>query len=293
MAFGFFKPPKPSDLGSFTQFAKKPPPTPAEPAGIVPHVDWNAVADSYLYNTGNVGWTKRKQGIFHPSTGLHPSINNCRRQIMLDLMCADRSPQSIPASVHRRLENGTDRHVGIQRMFSGMAETGHMGITYYQPEVHAVHGVIEGHADGLIVFNNGHKYLHDYKTKATKQMAKLYANEPQHVIQLNTYLGALDVRTGYIIYEDKDSQAWATPLDKFRVDFNPDTWRETIAFCNDVLKEMKSGKLPEFDEPVCKSNLMFCAYQSACTKERQKLATFAQLDKRNPEQKRKHLAVIP
>ncbi len=265
---------------------------PPEPPGKAPHVDWNAVADSFLYDFSNEPETKRIQGIFHPSSGLVEDIPHCKRQIMFDLLCAPRSPQLKSSKLIKILDNGTDRHRGLNQMFKVMAERQHLGIVDYKHDVLAQHPALplSGEMDGVVTTLKGHRYVLDFKTINDANFKKTLEIGLKYRVQLNTYLGCSGIKTGYIIYENKNNQDWGTPMSNFRLDFDPVLWDATEQFCVNVLRELAEEKIPKFDQKTCDDNITFCSYRSVCTKHRSKLVGFP--DHRPDEVKKHHLRVI-
>lgn len=270
------------------------PKTPAPRPMVNPPIDWNAVVDTHLWRTGNEPDETRKQGVFHPSAGLHPSCNNCQRQIMFDLVCAKRSASQIPTNVLKVLENGKNRHVGLQSYFTHMAKVGHMGIRSFEaePEVNDPDFPIHGHADGLVVMDVG-RYVLDFKTISPTNAKTCYRPDQRYIIQLNTYLGAMRETTGYVIYEDRGSLKWLGPMNpNFRVDFSPKTYEETLSYCKDILKRTFSMELPVFSEEVCKANVMFCNYQRVCAEQRENEQSLMEFDNRTEEMIASHAKAV-
>jgi hypothetical protein len=272
---------------------------PAMPPGRPPNIDWVSVVDSHLWNHHNKPAPDdgRRQGVFHPSAGLHSSIGNCPRQIIFDLLCSPKTPTRIPANLRKILDNGTNRHVGLEKYFYEMADLRHMGIQSFEGELAVEHPVlpIYGHADGRVGFTNGWRYIIDFKTASPKSCAKMYEPEFKHRVQINTYMGCLGERAAYVIVENKEGQKWLGPMNpNFRVDFDAKLFEETEEYCIDILTMVKNETIPDFDQTVCNASLTFCAYQGVCDQQRTVQARDTQLfpDHRNPEIKRRHLEVI-
>jgi hypothetical protein len=287
-------------LNAVFETKKKPlrlvPKAPVQGHSLAPHLDWQSVADDFLWRFQN-DFTQRDRtrGVFHPSNQLHPTSGACRRQIMFDLLYAPMSNGSIPSSLGRVLQNGTDRHGGLQKLFSDMAHAGWAGIVKADHEVFLQHPVLplSGKADTILTTNHGHRYLFDYKTISPKKFDQLYSPEYGHVLQLTTYMGMAQVKTGYLIYERKSDQKWAGPMDRFRVEFDPVLYAEIEQFCCDILAEMRDEQIPAFHEPTCKSNITFCFYQSICKQHQLGQVDFIDIDQRAPSVRRRHLEVFP
>lgn len=266
-----------------------------EPEGRAPPVDWAVLTNMFLQKDINAPDTKRRQGIFHPSSGLTADTLGCDRQMVLDLICAKQTPSKINPKLAKILENGNNRHVGLQAMFERMAEQRFFGIVKAEREVSLQHPTLPlaGHADMIVTMQKGWKYLLDFKTIGSSGFKDTFSPKPAHRVQLNTYMGMAGIGSGYVIYENRDSLDWATPMDpKFRVNFDAALYLETEQLCERYLRMTSREELPEKVEKTCKAAITFCKYEGSCTAHEKNMATFAALDQRTPEMKRHHLRVI-
>lgn len=251
-----------------------------------PHVDWNAVVDTFLWKYGNQREDDgRAQGVFHPSAGLIPECGNCDRAIVFDLICAPKSDTKIDPGLQKVFDNGHNRHFGLDRMFHRIAKLKHMGVVKYEDNVKLRHPrlPISGTADGIITTSAGHVYLLDYKTINSKKFAVTYGIDSnlRYKVQLNTYMGMHGTLAGYVIYENKDNQQWATPMDKFRLDFDPVLYRATEDYCSRIMnKYVHARKLPVFQKKVCDNNIKLCAYAEVCRAEKAGMRDWEDIDRR-------------
>lgn len=252
----------------------KAPPLPQEPEGVPPHYDFNKIYESWLWMQVNDPKAKavsgRRRGVFSPSSGLHPDSGLCERALIFGLLCAPFSASAVLTKICKTMNNGTNRHAGFQADMDKLAAAKFMGVVGHTKELECAHHTlpIYGHADGLITMRDGWRYLYDLKTQSVAMCAKTFEPKWEHRVQLNTYMGLYGVRMGYVIYENKDNQDWLTPLERFRVPFDAKLYAQTEQFCAGILREVKKKRLPMFDAEVCKKNLMFCAYQEVCLKQR-------------------------
>lgn len=267
---------------------------PPEPQGKAPHVDWKLVVDSYLWEHANSpeAQSHRGQGVFHPSAGLVPEVGHCHRQIVFDLLCADRSRQKIDPQIQRIMNNGTNRHHGLNQLFTAMAKARWQGIVAFEHDIKTYHPwlPISGEADGLITMDTGHRYLVDFKTIKDADFKALVGVSLKYKTQLNTYMGNLGVSAGYILYENRANQAWH-PSGPFRVDFNSKMYTATEEYCRELLDCVFNETFPVFDAKVCKDSIDFCSYQEACNAE-QCGRKFASIDKRPEHIRKLHLKVL-
>jgi CRISPR/Cas system-associated exonuclease Cas4 (RecB family) len=263
---------------------------PPEPAGVAPHYDFAKIYELHLWKECNSVEARkrsgRKQGVFSPSSGLHPSIGLCERQLMFKLLCAPESETRVLTKIVKVMANGTSRHAGFQADCDAMAEQGWMGIVRHEKEVTCQHHTlpIYGHADGVWTMASGWRFMYDLKTWSSSNCSRTFEPEWKHRLQLNTYEGLYAVRAGYMVYENKDTQDWLTPLERFRVNFDPKMYSETEMYCAGILKQLKKRKLPVFSERVCKANVMFCAYTEVCLAETSNDGLdWSEYDQRTPE----------
>lgn len=228
----------------------------------------------------------RKQGYFHPSTGLYEGTEACIRSVMFDLMMAKRSKQPLERQrMPMRLDAGSNRHIGLHVAFLGMAHYKWMGVQSYRYEVPVAHKTLplKGSVDGIVTMRSGKNYVLDFKTKADKPWKALRQVERGHAGQLQTYEGLLQEPNGAVLYENKDNQQVAP----YSVKSDPRTTEEAERFMRKVLVQLGKKKLPKFAEGVCAANKMFCAYISVCDKHRAG-ATFDSLDGRDAFHKEWH-----
>lgn len=271
---------------------KEPVQLPDEPAGVPPNIDFATLFDTFFtpwYNHPDRK-SERTRGIFHPSSGLHSSTGLCERSLIFELVFAPMSPTNIFPKLAKVLDSGSNRHVGLQRVFHNMAKAQHMGVIHFEDEALCKHPwlPLSGRTDGLVVTNWGWRYLVDFKTWSSKNCEKTFEPEWKHKVQLNTYMGILGVKAGYMIYENKDNQTWLGPPNKFRVNFDTNLFAETEAFCVEVLTLVSRQEMPAFDEKVCKDNLTFCPYQGICDQEKLSQVVWDDFDMRDDPTKLLH-----
>ena len=261
--------------------------------GIPPHRDWNSIAGMFLHVDANKP-DDRHQGVFHPSAGLTWEIDHCIRNIMFDLVCAPKSEKLISPKLAKILDNGHDRHKGLNSLFKRMAAAKHQGMEAFEHDIPAKHPTlpIAGEADGRIHMANGHRYIVDFKTINLANFKKLNGSSGRYLYQLNTYMGILNEKVGYVLYECKDNQDWAEPMELYRHVFSKEMFDQTEQFAKDVLNMLWNEDVPAFDSKVCDAHVTFCGYRNVCNKHKQGLMTLQQMDRRSDGMKRHHLKVI-
>lgn len=264
-------------------------PLPANGANSAPPLDIISLVDSYYYETGNAPSSKR-DGYFHPSSGLLPEFEGCRRRALFGLMMAPPSPTNIPSVIQRIFDNGHNRHLGLQAKLSSMAAEGFRGIVAFAAEVPVKHHTLPiiGHMDGVLSTVEGHTYVVDFKTINDDGWKNLYGPKPQHVAQLNTYLALSGYRAGYLLYENKNNQKWAGPSESFRVNYDPALWARSVDYCVGLLRDLHEHRIADFDEKTCKAEVQGCSFKASCNAHLSGEATLADLDMRSAELVSKH-----
>lgn len=262
-----------------------------------PELDWNFIYDAFLFQSANAVEENRAQGVFHPSAGLHPSVPHCRRLVMFDLLHAPRSRQSKSPKLTRIFDNGHGRHAQVQRAWKKMAEAGFCGVTGAlveakgRDEKYSISGSADWIARGVSDDQEPYVVLFDLKTVKSDEWKKLVRPTAKHRLQVNTYLGVFGISTGYVVYENKDTQDWCLPLANFRVNYDHMLYQETRQYCADVLVELHNKGLPEFDQDLCDADKDLCSYVNVCDKAR-KGVSLKLFDRRPDSVKRRHLNVI-
>jgi hypothetical protein len=247
----------------------------------VPTIDFEMLANSYIWEHYNKDRLGRPQGYFHPSSGLHPNTAGCKRAIVFDLLCSPRVPKT-NVTMLKIFDNGDNRHVGLGKLFTRMARDNHFGIGKVELEKRLQHSFlpIAGNADAIVTMDSGDRYLIDFKTKGSKGCKSLKEPEQRHRMQVLTYMMMARVGAGYVLYENKDSQAWAGPAASFYVRYDEKTVGEIEEFCIGLLESTKRKKLPVYVEADCDRE---CLYAEICTAERRGLARWDAFDRRTPE----------
>ncbi len=272
--------------------------------GAPPHIDISSIIEEYLYENDNQPNDARAQGYFHPSSGLligrdeHGSVFHtpgCPRAIVFDLLCAPKSSTLIPGNVHSIFRNGHDRHRAMDRLFEEMAAKKWMGIESIETNLPVWHPILPlgGEIDMRIRFESGWSYVYDWKGINDANAKKTLFPSFKYAVQINTYMGMSGDVASYVAYENKNNQRFLRPMEKFRVDFNPEWWSGTERFCADVLTVMHKRRiLPVFDEETCATCVEGCNYRQVCEKERAGKYTFNDVDCRSAAMKEWHARAV-
>jgi hypothetical protein len=169
-----------------------------------------------------------------------------------------------------------------------------MGIVKAERELPVQHPTLPifGHMDMRLTMQDGWQYAFDYKTMSSKGCAKTYEPTFKHRTQLLCYMGPVGITAGYFIYENKDTQVWLAPMERFRVDFDPQIYAEIEQFCLSILEMARDQRVPKFSEAVCDSCITFCHYREICKKERAKEITWKHIDGRTEDKRKFHLTTV-
>jgi CRISPR/Cas system-associated exonuclease Cas4 (RecB family) len=204
------------------------------------------------------------------------------------------SPTQIPPKLAKILDLGTERGAGLEKLFETMASNGFQGIVKAEKEAYCEHMALplSGHADVILTMRDRHQYLFDFKTISPTDFAKTYEPKLKHRLQVNTYMGIREIRTGFLIYENKAGCEWAGPSGRFYVEFDKQLYKETEQFCVDMLKYPANQELPEFNSTECAGSITFCWYRTICERERNETISWLEVDRRPETVKKRHLEVI-
>jgi hypothetical protein len=122
---------------------------------------------------------------------------------------------------------------------------------------------IRGRLDGLMVDGS----VFEFKETGPKLYEqRLIAKEPTHahLLQVHAYMKGLGVDRASVVYE---SRSYGVQWHEFRVQFDPEIWKELKALCWPVLEATENGVMPpmrhectELSGPIFKK----CGYNAVC-----------------------------
>lgn len=297
------------------------------PKEIPPHIEWKSVISMFLTEHGNSveNQQKHRDGLVTPSaTPIEDErLTHCYRQFVLQLICAERSPQQIPVAVHRIMDSGNARHDGLDTLFNKIVAAGYMGIVKGEPgrkfgQLKHATLPLEGSFDYRVTTAAGHRYILEFKTIGTRQADILnythgifppktrggtdFKPSKQELrdmevkmlgyrVQLNTYLGLAGDKVGYLVLEENNVYYVLDPMREFRVEYDHDLFMQVEDFVRAMVAWVQAEMLPEYEEARCSPNLTFCPFTASCRKATEGVS-FQELDRRTPEMRRRHLEVI-
>ena len=121
--------------------------------------------------------------------------------------------------------------------------------------------MISGHIDGILKLGGEYSVI-DYKSMHANQFTSL--NEPmdKHIIQVEIYLWLLDLKTGFLLYENKDSQK----IKLFEVVYNEDLIAKILKRLEAIRDIVKNNKLPKRPFEKDSSQCKVCDFNKICWK---------------------------
>lgn len=91
---------------------------------------------------------------------------------------------------------------------------------------------VSGRIDFVINFKKK-IWVVELKTINSKGFDKLKAPKPEHIMQVQCYLNNTEYEEAFIVYENKDNQAWK----EYRLERDPDLWGKMVEMCQAVMSE--------------------------------------------------------
>jgi len=198
----------------------------------------------------------------------HSLYSECPRATQLDLL--GYHPPRDAASV-RRMENGTYTHRRYADLLSelGIAEEGTL------IEIDWLRGTpdfivrAESGAEYLVelktINSTGFKKLPRPSTNGRENLARLFQVQPSHVIQWLAYDFLLketgrDLGKGYIVYENKDSQARTAIF----VARDEELFAKTTRLAREALEYLRAGRVVDPPFPASSEICKRCYVYQAC-----------------------------
>ena len=147
--------------------------------------------DNYLQNRPR---DDRPIRCFHPS-----SLHKAAKELYHHYLHGDSSGE-FESRVLRIFDNG---HAVHERLQGYLKESG--TLKQVETPIENIEYEIQGHADGIIEVG-GKEGVLEIKSINSNQFYALHEPKPEHLIQLNVYMFALDIPRGCLLYECKDNQ---------------------------------------------------------------------------------------
>lgn len=162
---------------------------------------------------------------------------NCRRYWFLLFEGAEQK-RAIGPRIQRIFDNGHDVHSRYRDYFESMGVLidDEVRVSVSDPVP------ISGYADGILEW--GGRKLYELKSISPTrfEFRKLY-NKPDEATQrqTNLYLGLLGISEGFVVYEEKGSQA----LMIFHVPFNEEAFNKEMKRLKGIYKNVENNTLPK------------------------------------------------
>lgn len=182
------------------------------------------------------------KGWWHPSS-LHTL---CDRKLAFEYLGIKRKDHAIKGQTLRIFHNGTMMHRRWQSYFKsmGLLIKREVPFTIESPP-------IRGAADAKIKHPiSGDSSIVELKSINTAGFSRLEKPRDDHLGQLNTYLGGLDVEDGIVLYENKNDQS----IKIFPVKFDKTRFEQLQFRLLKILRKILKGHLPDvFNHEGCQS----------------------------------------
>jgi len=157
---------------------------------------------------------------------------------------------------------GKEEKYGIQKPTVSCDKCGCTKYEYVEVEGENKEFMIRGHMDGILKIS-GEFCVIDYKSMYSNQFSRLQEPLDKHIIQIEIYLWLLDLKSGILLYENKDSQK----IKMFEVDYNEDLINKIIKRLG-ILKEIVlNKKLPSRPFTKDSSKCKACEFHTTCWKD--------------------------
>lgn len=158
-------------------------------------------------------------------------------------------------------EYGNDEKYGIQKPSEKCRKCGCEEYEYVEVEARSETHRMRGHIDGVLKMS-GDFCVIDYKSMHANQFSRLREPLDKHIIQIEIYLWLLDLKSGLLLYENKDSQR----IKLFEVHYNQKLIAKILNRLEKLEKIVDNQQLPkrpfEKDSSKCKA----CEFRTTCWK---------------------------
>lgn len=213
---------------------------------------------------GNVDLSPRPR----PGGRLSPSsICGCERQAMFKFVGMPGRTRIDP-DTEEIFDDGDWRHLKWQARFHDMEAV--LGSDVFEVigiEDHVTYPklFIAGSLDAHIIINGDYECIIDFKGINSYGFRWLVDNnqpKEEHIFQLICYMRMKKVRTGILLYENKDNQQRRVCI----IRFDKEKWGYVQRWCARVIREMEERELPDKHMDCTKGHFLWtrCAFADHC-----------------------------
>jgi CRISPR/Cas system-associated exonuclease Cas4 (RecB family) len=198
-----------------------------------------------------------KHGGFHAST-----TNECPR-FLIYMFRGVYLPSNVSGRLQRIFDNGHAVHSRLYKYFEQMgiliADEVPVNVTLKWKDKYEV--PIESTMDGIIDWD-GHKIIELKSISDTGFVQrKIFKKpKPEHYRQIQIYLAAADLETGFVIYENKNNQGILI----FQIDRDEEFLDKLFKKYAKIHKAYKDGKLPKRYKSPTSDNCKYCSLNEFC-----------------------------
>ena len=90
---------------------------------------------------------------------------------------------------------------------------------------------LSGRIDFIIKDGTANGAILELKTIKSEGFSKLKSPKPEHLVQVQLYLNTADPESGYLLYENKDTQ----DLKSFKILRDPILWKDLVSRCRRIM----------------------------------------------------------
>jgi CRISPR/Cas system-associated exonuclease Cas4 (RecB family) len=162
-------------------------------------------------------------------------------------------------------EFGRDELRGIEKPEVPCDECGCEKYIYNEVTVANKEYWLKGHVDGIFKMS-GKLFVIDYKSMNSRMFSKLAAPLDKHVLQISIYLYLLDIDSGFLLYENKDTQRNKI----YEINRNKNFEEKILSRAEKLIAILEAGKIPsrpfDKDSSQCKK----CQFKKVCWAKKEK-----------------------
>lgn len=149
-------------------------------------------------------------------------------------------------------------HKEYQFQVKPKCDCGHDVFEYVELELKSDNLLITGHPDGILVDNEGNRWLLEFKTinsMGFEVVKKSNQPKPEHIVQTNIYMGFLKLKQCLVIYFNKDTSEWY----QIHTRYDVNVVKSVVSTLTDMRKAIADKDLPLPERRVCKDKYCYRA----------------------------------
>jgi len=160
---------------------------------------------------------------------------------------------------------GSEEKLGILKPSDKCKKCGCEEYEYVELEAEDKEHMMRGHMDGVLKIAEEFTVI-DYKSMHSNQFSRLREPLDKHIIQLEIYLWLLDLKCGFLLYENKDSQK----IKLFEVAYNENLINKILTRVKTLREIVESKRLPKRPFEKDSTKCTACEFRTTCWKDSSK-----------------------